>query len=86
MRKKIVFLLLAMTALTQSVYAQCAMCRATLENNVSNGNVGIAAGINTGILYLFFAPYLAVGVIAFFWFRASRRNAQAKFTGSHLAG
>lgn len=52
--------------------AQCAMCRATLENNVSNGNIGIAAGINTGILYLFFAPYLAVAVIAYFWYRNSK--------------
>jgi hypothetical protein len=54
--------------------AQCAMCRATLENNVSNGNIGIAAGINTGILYLFFAPYLAVAVIAYFWYRNSRNR------------
>jgi len=29
-----------------SASAQCAMCRATLENNLSNGNIGIAAGIN----------------------------------------
>jgi hypothetical protein len=55
--------------------AQCAMCRATLENNISNGNIGIAAGINIGILYLFVAPYLAVGLLAFFWFRSSRQNA-----------
>lgn len=53
---------------------QCAMCRATLENSLSNGSAGIAAGINFGILYLFFAPYLAIGAIAFFWFRAARRN------------
>ena len=46
--------------------AQCAMCRATLENNISNGNPGIATGINVGIMYLFFAPYLAVGLIAYF--------------------
>jgi len=56
--------------------AQCAMCRATLENNVSNGNIGIAAGINTGILYLFFAPYLAVAVIAYLWYRTSKFNEQ----------
>ncbi len=56
--------------------AQCAMCRATLENNLSNGKMGIAAGINTGILYLFFAPYLAIGVIAFFWYKTSKKNAQ----------
>ncbi len=54
--------------------AQCAMCRATLENNVSNGNIGIAAGINFGILYLFFAPYLAVAVIAWLWYRTSKSN------------
>ncbi len=54
--------------------AQCAMCRATLENNVSNGNIGIAAGINLGIMYLFFAPYLAVAVLAYLWYRTSKSN------------
>ncbi len=57
-------------------FAQCAMCRATLENNVSNGNPGIAAGINFGIMYLFFAPYLAVGAVAFFWYKTTRSNAR----------
>ena len=56
--------------------AQCAMCRATLENNLSNGDPGIAAGINLGILYLFAAPYLAVAAIAFFWFKTTRSNAK----------
>ncbi len=56
--------------------AQCAMCRATLENNLSNGDPGIAAGINFGILYLFVAPYLAVAVVAFFWFKTTRSNAK----------
>lgn len=57
------------------VFAQCAMCRATLENNVSNGEIGIAAGINFGILYLFVTPYIAISVIAFLWYRTSRKNA-----------
>lgn len=70
-------LLLFLFLLPQAfVNAQCAMCRTTLENNVSNGNPSIAAGINFGILYLLFAPYLAVVAIAFFWVRASRRNAR----------
>lgn len=60
--------------LTSSVSAQCAMCRASLENNVSNGNIGIAAGINFGILYLFVAPYFVIGLIAFFWYRASKNS------------
>lgn len=58
--------------------AQCAMCRATLENNVSNGNIGIAAGINMGILYLFFAPYLAVGILGYLWYRTSKSNERKK--------
>lgn len=57
-------------------FAQCAMCRATLENNLSNGDPGIAAGINLGILYLFVAPYLAVAAVAFFWYKTSRSNAR----------
>ncbi|MEM7552287.1 MAG: hypothetical protein AAF363_21560 [Bacteroidota bacterium] len=52
--------------------AQCAMCRATLENNVSDGQIGIAAGLNIGILYLFAAPYLVIGTIAFLWFKKSK--------------
>ena len=64
--------------------AQCAMCRATLENNVSNGNIGIAAGINTGILYLFFAPYLAVATLAYFWYRSSRVNGNDVSKGAAL--
>jgi hypothetical protein len=65
--------------------AQCAMCRATLENNVSNGQPGLAAGINFGILYLFFTPYLAVAVIAYLWYRTSR-NGVRKFDQRTLEG
>ncbi len=61
-------------------WAQCAMCRATLENNLSNGNVAIAAGINIGILYLFLAPYTAVALIAYFWYRTSKKNAREEFS------
>lgn len=67
-----------------SAEAQCAMCRATLENNVSNGNIGIAAGINTGILYLFFAPYLAVAVIAYFWYRTSKMHGKNELSKGAL--
>ncbi len=56
--------------------AQCAMCKATLENNISNGHIGIAAGINFGILYLFVAPYLFIIILAYFWYRTSRKNAE----------
>jgi hypothetical protein len=74
MKAAILLVLFVLAAGVES-FAQCAMCRAQLENNISNGSIGIAAGINFGILYLFVAPYLAISVIAFFWFRSSKRNA-----------
>jgi hypothetical protein len=61
--------------------AQCAMCRSTLENNYSNGNPGIAAGINTGILYLLVMPYLAALVLGYLWFKSSK-NARNNVSGS----
>jgi hypothetical protein len=74
--KKLRFLVLLMLIMGVSNItglAQCAMCRATLENNVSNGEVGIAAGINFGILYLFAAPYVVISVIAYLWFKYSKK-------------
>jgi len=68
-----------------SASAQCAMCKATLENNISNGHIGIAAGINFGILYLFVAPYLFVSILAYFWYRTSKKNA-AKYIDGNWAG
>jgi len=61
------------------------MCRSTLENKNSNGNPGIGAGINTGILYLLVLPYLAVMVLGYFWFKSSR-NAQKELDSSRYTG
>lgn len=55
-------------------WAQCAMCRTQIKNNVSHGETELAAGLNLGILYLFFTPYIALGVVAFLWFRYSKKN------------
>ena len=79
--KKIVTVTFLLLMMCSAGHAQCAMCRATLENNVSNGNIGIAAGINFGIMYLFFAPYLAVAVIGYLWYRTSKYNEQKKLSG-----
>ncbi|AGA78362.1 hypothetical protein [Echinicola vietnamensis] len=54
--------------------AQCAMCRASVENNVSNGETTVGASLNMGILYLFVAPYLLAAVIGFLWYRNSKRK------------
>lgn len=58
----------------QTVIAQCAMCRASIESNVSDGDTSVGAGLNMGILYLFVAPYLLMMVIGFFWYRSAKRK------------
>jgi hypothetical protein len=73
--------LVLMVLHTGELLAQCAMCRSTLENNYSNGNPGIAAGINTGILYLLVMPYLAALILGYLWFKSSK-NARKNISGS----
>ena len=73
MKKALLGLFLFMAMVVDSS-AQCAMCRSTLENNFSNGDPGIAAGINTGILYLLVLPYIAVVVIAVFWYKSTKNG------------
>jgi len=56
-------------------FAQCAMCRATLETNVSNGSqVELASTLNFGIMYLFAAPYVLVAAVGFLWYKQSRKK------------
>ena len=52
------------------VYAQCAMCRAVLE---SSENEGMAEGINNGIIYLAFLPYLLVFFMIFLVYRKFKK-------------
>lgn len=81
MAKRVLFLTIGFLILQAGeLLAQCAMCRTQLENNYSNGNPGIAAGINTGILYLLAMPYLAAGVIGYLWLK-STRNARKNPSG-----
>ena len=84
MKRLVAYVLFFLVSVSVS-FAQCAMCRSTLENNYSNGNPGIAAGINTGILYLLAIPYLAAMVLGYLWFKSSK-NARKKLDGSVGAG
>lgn len=55
-------------------YAQCAMCRATVESNLSEGRGVIGTGLNFGILYLLIIPYLSIGVLIFLWFKYGKKE------------
>lgn len=82
MMKKRAVLILLMMAGSAASFAQCAMCRATVENNFSNGKPGIAAGLNVGILYLLSMPYIAAIVLGYLWYRSSKANGKKNLSGS----
>lgn len=68
----VVFFLLLLIA-PVDVWAQgCAMCKAVAKNSEGVGNP--VKGLNRGIVYLMALPYLMVGAIAYFWFRASKKQ------------
>lgn len=50
------------------MFAQCAMCKASLEAGIKSGEMQ-AGGINNGILYLMFIPYLLIGAVGFFMYK-----------------
>lgn len=66
-----IFVLMSFSAV--EVFAQCAMCTLNAENSVKNGNTQ-GKGLNTGILYLLAAPYLAVGIVGFIWYKKYHRK------------
>lgn len=80
--KKLLFftfvIALVVVSAQQDLAAQCAMCRASLENNVSNGDIGYAARLNVGIMYLFALPYLLIFTIGLLWYRRSQKNKTKK--------
>ena len=58
-----------------SSLAQCAMCRATIEKNVNEGdNLSIASSLNLGIIYLFIMPYILFATVGYLWYRKSKKN------------
>ena len=70
--KKILFFLF-LISIKFSAFAQCAMCKAVVETGDANGE-GIAGGVNNGILYLMFIPYILIGVIGYLIYRHHKKN------------
>lgn len=66
-------------------FAQCAMCRASVESNAQNGNTGSADNLNTGIIYLMCLPYVLFSVVGFFWYRNSKLKKQKPKLAARLS-
>ena len=77
----LVFLLgLVLVFFAQDGFAQCAMCKATIEANSTNSNK-YGVGLNTGILYLMMVPYIAAAVIGYFWYRNAKSSGKLSGRG-----
>ena len=72
MKKSGLILFLWLVSCSMSI-AQCAMCRGSVESNMSTGRNAIGNGLNAGIIYLFVFPYLAVAIVGYLWYRNSRK-------------
>ncbi len=70
---KFVSVLLLLVFSTSQLWAQCAMCRGSVESTMGNGRNDVGIGLNTGIMYLFVMPYLIFCVIGYLWYRNSRK-------------
>jgi hypothetical protein len=57
----------------EPVIAQCSTCAANIASNKQDGGKA-ADGLNHGIIYLLGAPYLAVGILAFVWYKKYRKK------------
>ncbi|WP_106793849.1 hypothetical protein [Aquimarina sp. Aq78] len=75
MRIKVFYILILFLIFTIPVEAQCAMCRAVLENEEGQET---AKGINNGIVYLMVVPYILIGVVGYFIYRNKRKSTTTK--------
>ena len=64
-----ILVLLVLTGLTSQTFAQCAMCKASVESSDFS-----ARGLNNGILYLMIIPYIAFSLLAYFWYKSSKKQ------------
>jgi hypothetical protein len=80
--RRIVFFIafLSIISSTNVVYAQCAMCKATVEKGESPkaSLQQRARGLNNGILYMMVVPYLLAGLIGFLWYKSSKKERERK--------
>lgn len=70
--KKALPILLIILSYTIS-YSQCVMCSATLETSKQEGGI-TGAGINAGVGYLSFFPYLILSFFGFIFYKVYKKD------------
>ncbi len=85
-RKYILLLVFFLAFSWQNAWAQCAMCRATVQNQASDGG-DLVAGLNAGILYLAAMPYVIFAIIGYvFYTNTRKKNVRKNQVTSHRWG
>jgi hypothetical protein len=79
MKKFILVIVLFLINYSVSI-AQCAMCRASVGSNLSEGRGVIGTGINDGILLMLVFTYLSIPTLIFVWFRAAKKEMKLKMS------
>ncbi len=69
--KKIILFFISIIVFFVQAEAQCAMCTKTAQQLGEKP----AQGLNSGILYLMFTPFVIVGFIAYRWWKNNRSAA-----------
>lgn len=67
---KKIFIVIISLLLSEFVSAQCAMCKAVVEN----GDESMAEGVNNGISYLMVFPYLLIGALFYTLYRYKKKT------------
>ncbi len=66
----IVFVLVFLSAIAaQPAFAQCSICTKTAMQQ----GEGAASGLNAGIIYLMFTPFIVVGYISYRWWKTEKQ-------------
>ncbi|MCH3881070.1 MULTISPECIES: hypothetical protein [Tenacibaculum] len=68
MKKSVLIIL--MLFIVEISSAQCAMCKAVVEN----GNESMGEGVNDGITYLMVFPYILVGALFYFLYKHKQKD------------
>lgn len=80
MLKRITLTLFVLVLLAAETFAQCPMCKASVESSQSRGVKSVGMGLNVGILMLMGAVYLILFSVGILWYRKYRR-AQSDYAG-----
>lgn len=77
MKRIVAFFIIFLLSQTMA-FAQCAMCRASVGSNLSEGRGVIGTGINDGILLMLVFTYLSVPTVIYVWFKTARKEMRLK--------